>query len=308
MATISENAKQPLKHLLLLINPQAGGGRAAGLVPEIERMIRQQGMQLQTFSSKSPGSIRCWLASARLDHIDAVIAAGGDGTLFEALNGLMRHPKENRPTLGVLPIGTGNAFCRDLGLQPGDWQAAWSLIVKGQRRCFDVGQVSCAGGPHYFLNIAGMGFVVDAGRTARKLKGVGRIAYTLAALWQVLRLHSYPLRLEVDSQVIEQENLFVEISNSRYTGTSFLMAPLAKLHDGLLDLTVLRKLSRARLLRLFPTIYSGTHPSYPEVTTLQGRHFSITEPQGYPMMMDGEFVGITPAEVSCLPGELWVFA
>jgi diacylglycerol kinase (ATP) len=297
-----------LKQALLLFNPKAGGGRAAGLRADIERTLRTSGLELQVFRSESPGSIRKWLAAASLGKFAAVIAAGGDGTLFETLNGLLAHPRESRPPLAVIPIGTGNAFARDLGLQPGDWQRACALLARSEERYFDVGRVDCAGGPHFFLNVAGMGFVVEAGQTAQQLKRIGRAAYTLAALWQTGRLPSYPLRMEADSQPIEQDNLFVEVSNSRYTGTSFLMAPQAKLDDGLLDLTLLRKLPRSRLLRLFPTIYSGAHVNYPEVTTLQGRHFTISEPRGYPMMLDGEFVGVTPAGISCLPGELCVIA
>jgi diacylglycerol kinase (ATP) len=296
-----------MNQVLLLMNPQAGGRRAAGLQAQIEQSIRQQGLQVQTYLSPAAGSIRSWLASTPLDHIDAVIAAGGDGTVFETLNALMCHSSESRPPLGILPIGTGNAFSRDLGLRPGDWQSALALIVKGDIRRVDVGRVHCSDGPHYFLNIAGMGFVVDAGRTARKLKGIGRVSYTLAALWQTLRLHSHQLRLEADQLVVEQEALFVEISNSRYTGTSFLMAPEARLDDGLLDLTLLRKMPRSRLLRLFRTIYSGTHGNYPEVTVLQGRHFKIIAPVDCPLMMDGEFAGTTPADITCLPGELRIF-
>jgi diacylglycerol kinase (ATP) len=304
LATTSERKAAALKRALLLLNPKAGGGRAAGLRADIERTLRAGGLELQVFSSHATGSIREWLAAAALEEFAAVIAAGGDGTLFETLNGLLAHPRESRPPLGVLPIGTGNAFARDLGLQPGDWQRACALIARSEERYFDVGRVDCAGGPHFFLNVAGMGFVVDAGLTARKLKRIGRASYTLAALLQTGRLPSHPLRMEADSQPIEQDNLFVEISNSRYTGTSFLMAPLAKLDDGLLDLTLVRKLPRSRLLRLFPTIYSGAHVDYPEVTTLQGRHFTILEPRGYRMMIDGEFAGSIPAEISCLPGEL----
>jgi len=296
-----------MKNGLLLINPEAGGGRAARLVPAIERQLHQHGLKLEIYRSESPGSIRRWLPAKALAGVDAVIVAGGDGTLFETVNGLMAHPAESRPPLGVLPIGTGNAFCRDLGLHPGDWQAALALILRGDTRQIDVAKLDCAEGQFYFVNIAGMGFVVDAGRTALKLKAIGRSAYTLAALWQTLRLRSHALCIEVDGKRFEQDSLFAEISNSRYTGTSFLIAPAARLDDGLLDVTLVRLLPRSRLLRLFPSIYSGTHVEYPEVSVLQGEEISILQPAHSPMMMDGEFVGTTPASIRCLPGELRMF-
>lgn len=295
-------------NFLLLINPQAGGGRAAKMQALIVSAFKREGIRLAVKCSSAPGSIRDELATTNLTGFDAVLAAGGDGTVFETVNGLMAHPKEMRPTLGVLPIGTGNAFSRDLGLAAGDWQPAVALILRGQTRKVDVGQVDHAGGRVYFLNIAGMGFVVDAGLTAARLKGIGQSAYTLAALWHTMKLPSQALRIMVDGNLIEQQSLFVEISNSRYTGTSFLMAPGARLDDGLLDLTLVRKLSRLRLLRLFHTIYTGQHVNYPEVMSIQGCEFQILQPAGCPMIMDGEFVGISPATIRCLPGELRIFA
>jgi len=297
-----------MKNVLLLINPLAGGGRAVRLLSTIEQRLMHLGLAAETYRSAAKGDIRRRLAEKDLSGFDAVIAAGGDGTLFETLNGLMAHPAGCRPPLGVLPLGTGNAFCRDLGLQPGDWQAALELIRRARTRPIDVARLVCAEGQFYFLNIAGMGFVVDAGRTAHKLKAIGRTAYTLAALWQTLKLRSQAICIEVDGKRIEQRSLFAEISNSRYTGTSFLIAPAARLDDGLLDLTLLRLLPRSRLLRLFPSIYSGKHVEYPEVTAQQGKEISILEPQNCPMMMDGELVGVTPARICCLPGELRMFA
>ena len=88
-----------------------------------------------------------------------------------------------------------------------------------------------------------IGFAVDAGKTSKRLKWLGNAAYTLGTLWQVLKLKSYPLRIELDGQLLEQDNVFVEVSNTRYTGTSFMIAPSAEIDDGLLDVTLLRRLS-----------------------------------------------------------------
>ncbi len=296
-----------MKKVLLLLNPEAGGGRARRLRTEIVDEFVRHGIAPKVYCSTGPGTIRRWLAATSLAGMDGVVAAGGDGTLFETLNGLMTHGQEQRPPLGVLPIGTGNAFSRDLGLAAGDWKTAVERMSRNRVRAVDVGQLDCSEGRHHFLNIAGMGFVVSAGTTASRLKGIGHSAYTLAALWQTLKLPSQQVVIWHDGQLLERQALFVEISNSRYTGTSFLMAPRALLDDGLLDLTVVESLSRLRLLRLFRTIYSGRHVDYPEVTTLQSREFEIREPDGCPLMIDGEFVGITPAVIRCLPRELKVF-
>jgi diacylglycerol kinase (ATP) len=149
---------------------------------------------------------------------------------------------------------------------------------------------------------------VDAGLTAQKLKWFGQTAYTLATLWQVLKLKSYPLVLEINDEVITSNNVFITISNSRYTGTNFLIAPTAEIDDGLMDVTILENLSRGRLLRLFPTIYDGRHVDYDEVSTYKAATIKIISPESMLLGPDGEFFGSSPAEISCLHRDLTIFS
>ena len=130
----------------------------------------------------------------------------------------------------------------------------------------------------------------------------------MAVLREMLRLKSYHLSIEIDGKNIQQDNIFVEISNTRYTGTSFLIAPEARLDDGFLDITLLRSLSRLRLLRLFPTIYTGRHVHFDEVSTYRAREIRIRAPKNQPLAPDGEFHGETPVTVSCLEKDLEFFA
>jgi len=293
--------------VLLVFNPKACSGHAARMLPAIEQALAARGVATETFLTRYAGHAMEYFPSCSLRAFDGVAAAGGDGTLFEVVNGLYRRDRTERIPLGVIPLGTGNAFARDLGLQPGDWQSAVNIIAAARKRAVDVGRVQTPSEQFYFLNIIGMGFAVDAGLTAKKLKRLGRGAYTLATLWQVLKLKSYPVRLEIDGRIIEQDNVFVEISNTKYTGTTFLIAPAASMDDGLLDVTLLRKLPRLRLLRLFPTIYSGRHVEFEEVSVFQARSIRILAPAGYPMAPDGEFHGETPAEITCLQRDLELF-
>jgi len=153
-----------------------------------------------------------------------------------------------------------------------------------------------------------MGFAVDAGLVAQKMKFLGKAAYTLATLWKVLKLRSYPLELVIDGESVTSDNVFVTFSNSRYTGTHFLIAPEAKIDDGLLDVTILESLPRIRLLKLFPTIYDGRHIEYREVTSYKAAHIIIRSPQGMLLGPDGEFCGRSPAEITCLPRDLTIFS
>ena len=296
--------------LLLVFNPYAAHRRARHLLARVRSALADFAT-VDVLESFAPGSAERQVADADLANLDGVVSGGGDGTLFEVLNGLCAHPREARPALGVVPIGTGNAFARDLGLAPGDWRKAVDIIRAGRRRTVDLGRVEPAVGgsrAYHFLNIVGAGLPVDAMRTAEKLKFLGPSAYSLAALWQALRLRRFCLQIELDGEVLEEDALFVELSNTRYTGTSFLMAPKARFDDGLLDMTVVRSMPRGRLLRLFPSIYRGRHVDYPEVVTRQLRELRIRAPAGLTLAPDGEFRGETPAKVVCLPQALEIFA
>lgn len=293
--------------LLLILNPHAAAGRADALA---DRIVEELGRvaEVQTLLSAGPGHATRLVADADLAAVDAVVAAGGDGTLFEVLNGLYDNGISSRPPLGVLPVGTGNAFARDLGLEPGDWKKGIELIGAGKTRAFDVGRVESAEGSYHFLNIVGAGLPVDAMLTAEKLKFVGRGAYTLATLWRAMQLKTYELDLRLDGQAVRRESMFIEISNTRFTGTSFLIAPGAEPDDGLFDITLVRRLGRARLLRLFPTIYKGEHIRYEEVKTYRAREIRIEGPAGMPLAPDGEMRGRTPATIRCLRRDLELFS
>ena len=294
-------------NLLLVFNPHAGGGRAARLEDAVLAALAPFA-RVNRHLTTGPGSATEHLASLDLRGYDGVVAAGGDGTLFEVVNGLCAHAEHARPALGVLPVGTGNAFARDLGLEPGDWRHGVELLRAGRTRPVDVGHVASPAGDYHFINIVGAGLPVAAMLTAEHLKALGRSAYTAATLWQALRCRSEPFELELDGEPVRQDSLFVEIANTRYTGTSFLIAPDAEMDDGMFDVILVRRLPRRRLLRLFPSIYGGTHVRYPEVTVRRAREVRILAPAGLPLAPDGELRGSTPATVRCLPGHLRVFA
>ena len=113
--------------------------------------------------------------------------------------------------------------------------------------------------------------------------------------------------MEIDGETIHSDNVFVTISNTCYTGTHFMMAPDAVIDDGLLDVTILETLPRWRLLKLFPTIYSGRHVEYKEVSTRKAAFISIHSPETMLLGPDGEFRGRSPAEISCLRRDLSIF-
>ncbi len=294
--------------LLIIFNPNAAYGRSVKKLAEIKAGFKRLGITTEFIATKHPGHGTELVAETELSDFDGLVAAGGDGTVFEVLNGLYQHPKNKRIPLGLLPIGTGNAFSRELGLNADIWTDAMELLRQGHTRQVDTCSVKSSDKNFHFLNTIHMGFSVDAGLAAQKLKWFGKTAYTLATLWQVLKLKSYPLVLEINGEVIKSDNVFITISNGRYTGTNFLIAPTAEIDDGLMDVTVLENLSRGRLLRLFPTIYDGRHVEYNEISTYKTNIIRILSPDSMLLGPDGEFCGNSPAEITCLHRDLTVFS
>ena len=294
-------------NLLLIFNPHAAAGRAAQLLEPVRNGL-ERFATVSLHRTTGPGDAVEWIASQDLSGFDGILAAGGDGTLFEVLNGLYARPQAERPPLGVIPVGTGNAFARDLDLAPGDWEKGVEIVAGGRQRQFDVGRVESPEGVYHFLNIVGAGLPVDVMKSSLRLKAFGRATYSVASLLKALQMRCYPLRIVADGTVIEREFLFIEVSNTRYTGTSFLIAPGASPDDGLLDLTLVGRLRRLRVLRLFPSVFEGRHVEFEEVDTLQAREVRIESAEPLGLAPDGELRGVTPATIRCLHRDLAVFA
>jgi len=207
----------------------------------------------------------------------------------------------------IIPNGTGNAFVREMDLFGTDWKKAVDAIARGKTRSVDVTRFETQGATYYSLNILGVGFVSDATETAERFKFMGSHAHLVAVIWQLLGLRTYPLRITVDGEMRDVDACFATVSNSRYTGTSFLIAPDAQVDDGLLDLVVLKGISRLRVIQIFRTIFTGTHVREPEVDYLQARTIRIEAAEPRVLNVDGEVLGMTPVDVECLPRALSMF-
>ena len=295
--------------ILIVCNPTAGHGRGAREISEIQTLCHGLGLGLETDvrTTASRGHATEIVAAANLHDYDAVVAAGGDGTVFETVTGLFRNPAGAAVPLGVMPLGTGNSFARDLGLDRKRLAEAASVIAAGATRKVDVARVRLAAEEFHYLNILGVGFPCDVAVVAERLKVLGSSAYTVGVVLRTAFLKTFNLRLELDGLALEREATFVEISNSRYTA-DFLMAPEARVDDGVLDVTVLGRISRRRLLQLFPTVFRGEHIHYQEVETFRARRITVSTDRPMVLSPDGELVGTTPVEISCRHRALEVFA
>jgi diacylglycerol kinase (ATP) len=293
------NEQKSLSKLFVIFNPNAAFGRAKKLLPKIEAGFSKKQINPEFKFTGHPKHAVEIASSLDFSRYDGLIVVGGDGTLFETVNGYFRNQSQRKIPVGVIPIGTGNAFSRDLGLRTNDYQRAIEIICRNNPQGTDVARFHTFGEDYYFINILGMGFITDVQEIAYKLKFFGNFSYTLGVLYQMIFLKKYQLKLELDGTVIDGKNIFVEFSNTRYT-SNFLMAPNASFDDGFLDVTVLNPVSRFKMLTYFPSIFTGKHIHKKEISTYKAKHIRIETETPKALAPDGEIFGSSPFEIECL--------
>lgn len=283
-----------------LNNPASGNGNGSRLFHKINKELEINRLDHHAVQTKHAGHGTDIVKNLNFDEYDILAVSGGDGSLFEVVNGYFVNPSTKRIPIAVIPIGRGNAFARDLDFHPHKWNDAVDNISFNKTRQVDVALCKTKNEQFHFVNILGLGFVTDVARTAFKLRSFGHFSYLLGVFYRTLLLKPFSLKIELDGKVLERENVFVEISNSRYTGKDFLMAPSASIDDGFLDVVLLNKLSRTRLMQCLPKIFTGEHVNMKEVEYFKAKKIKIeTEPQKF-LTPDGQLTGTTPIEIECL--------
>ncbi|MCP5050469.1 MAG: diacylglycerol kinase family lipid kinase [bacterium] len=293
--------------LFVVYNPQAAHGRTKKILNSVKSRFVTKGIDSEIYITKYPKNGIEIVKELDFNDYDGIVAAGGDGTLFEVINGYFLNPCEKRIPIGVLPIGTGNSVAKDLYPDVAKWENAVDIISLNKPKKTDVGRFKTRDNEFYFMNILGLGFVSDVAKTAVRFKFLGNLSYTLGVLYRTVFLKSHRLTIELDGKKLIRENIFVEISNTRYTA-NFLMAPAAKIDDGFLDVTLLSRVTRRKLLKCFPKVFTGEHVKLDEVETFQAKHIKIETNIPKVVTPDGEIYGESPLEVDCLEKAVEIFA
>lgn len=289
----------------MIVNPQAGKKQGLAAAEKAASFLLQNDITVETLISSYPGHTLALAAELDLSSWNGVLAVGGDGTLFELINGLLRSNDGIPVPIGQVPVGTGNSFIRDLGIN--SVEDTIKHILQRNIQKVDLGHFSCAAGEYYFINLLGAGFVSNVAYRAKKYRALGAFSYILGVIEEVVRLKSGGMTLEIDGQIIERDAIFVEICNSRFTGGNMMMAPSATIDDGLLDIVLLNRISRATLLKLFPRIFKGTHVQAESVEVFRGKKILLRAEQPLPLTPDGETFGRTPIEVCIYPRKVEMF-
>ncbi len=291
-----------MKKYYLTVNPYGGGKKGPKILKDVLPLFEQKNIELNIIETEYAGHNRDLANQLNMDGYDGFCCIGGDGTLNEVINGLLSRKDRLKFPIGLITGGNGNSFMHDLDcLDPIE---AANKIISDKRRFIDVFSCNTDGKTFYGFNILGWGIPTDANILADKLRWMGPQRYNFASIIEVLRHKKRFARVIIDNNSIGADFAFIIGCNTIHTGKGMRMAPLARLNDGLIDLIIVRKVSRFKLLKLFPKVFSGKHIGDPGVDYRQVKQFKIMSEDKSQLNLDGEVLGSTPVEVKILPKEV----
>jgi len=281
---------------IVILNPAARSEKASRLLERIRELSGGAPVRL----TSEAGDASRIAAEAVRDGVEVIIAAGGDGTLNEVVNGIGNAPVR----LGILPVGTMNVFATELGIPHGNLERAWSIIEQGKVVAVDLPKANDT----HFIQLAGVGLDAEVVRktTADSKKALGPLSYLLT-LVQVAAHKPPRVVVETEGGRI-REGSFVLIGNGRLYGGPFPVFKRASLHDGLLDVLVFQNQTHWDVVRYFQAIAFGTHPELPDVEYFQTSSIKVTSSGDVPVELDGEVAGMLPCLFSMEPQKLRVMA
>ncbi|MDN4519748.1 MULTISPECIES: diacylglycerol kinase [Mycolicibacterium] len=292
----------PPARVTVLTNPTSGHGNAPHAAERAITQLHHRGVDVVAIAGRDSSHARQLVEGALERGMDALVVVGGDGIISLALQVLA----QTDIPLGLVPAGTGNDHAREFGIPTRDPEAAADVIVDGVADTVDLGRIKGADGTdRWFGTVMAAGFdslVTD--RTNRMRWPHGRMRYNLAMVAELSKLRLLPFRLSFDGDAeFDTELTLAAFGNTKSYGGGMKICPDADPRDGLLDATMVASASRTRLIRLFPTVFKGTHVNLDEVRTARARTITVDSP-GINAYADGEYVCPLPVEVSAVPGAL----
>jgi len=296
----------PGKRFLVVVNPRGGTRRGLAVLDQVKPVFARAAAELDVHVTRHPGHASEIARTSDLARYEGLCLIGGDGTIHEAVAGLMQRADGAPIPLGFIPAGTGNTMHRDVGCR--DPIEAAQRVLAGRTCPLDVARVTMRAGVVHCVNIVGWGGISDINHTAEKLRLLGPPRYALAALWHVLRPPRRRARLVLDGPAFDDEYVFIIACNTKTTGSGMILAPRAEIGDGKIDVVVLRRTSRRNLLKAFAKVFDGSHLALPCIAYHQVRSFAIEYEGPEPLDLDGEIKGRAPLSVEMMPGVLRVFS
>jgi diacylglycerol kinase (ATP) len=293
-----------VQNVTVLTNPLSGHGNAPHAAERAIVRFQQRGVNVTAIVGTDADHARRLVEEALAAGTDALVVVGGDGVISLALQSLA----QGEVPLGIVAAGTGNDHAREFALPTGEPEAAADVIADGHTETIDLGRIDdTSGRSRWFGTVMATGFdSLVSDRTNRMRWPHGRMRYNVAMVAEISRLRLLPFRLRFDDGEEQRIDLtLAAFGNTRSYGGGMRICPNADHSDGLLDVTMVHSASRSRLIRLFPTVFKGTHVDLDDVTTARARSIEVDCP-GINAYADGDFACPLPVTVSAVPGALKV--
>ncbi|HZR94069.1 MAG TPA: diacylglycerol kinase family protein [Gaiellaceae bacterium] len=296
---------------VFVVNPASDNGATGRRWPELAHRAAGLGLSGETLLSERPGHAIELAEQAARGGASLVVAVGGDGTLNETVNGLVRAGRDAE--LATIPLGTGMDFGRTYGI-PSKFDDAVRVAATGDPRAFDLGRVayrewSGADGERYFANVGSVGMSAAVARRANGMsKALGGRATFFYALTRVFfEWENTIVQVHLDDGTHREGRMHdVVVANGQYHGGAMWLAPQAAPDDGLFDVVLIGDVTKRDFLTTAPKIYRGTYLAHPKVELLRSRSVTVEAPEHLPIELDGEQVGTTPVRFEIVPAAIRV--
>lgn len=289
--------------LFFIVNPISGNGKAKKRFPIIEEYLLKNNINYEKVYTEYKGHATDLVKQLKdRSDIKAVVAVGGDGTLFEVINGL--YP--SKIPVGYIPNGTGNDYGRQMNISA-DPLLALKRILEYDIKKIDIGRIN----QYYFVNVASMGFDAEVVKYVNEsnVKALfGKFAYTIGAIKILIKFKSKKIKLIVDNVEYNFDNVWlIAVANNKYYGGGMLISPDSINNDGLFDICIIKGLTKLEFLKLFTTVFKGEHIKYyPLVEFIKGKEINIATEDDLIIQTDGEILSNINLNFENINQELYI--
>jgi diacylglycerol kinase (ATP) len=288
------------REIALLTNPTAGKGRAAKVRGPVAERLRRSGLVVRDLAGRDAAEAAELARAAVADGVDALVVIGGDGMVHLGVQAVAT----TGVPLGIIPTGTGNDTARALGLPRTDPVAATDRVIDGVVRDVDLAR----SGAQYYATVLCAGFDALVNERANQMTWPrGQMRYNLATLAELRVFEPLRYTLSLDGEERTLEAMLVAVGNGPSYGGGLRMCEGASITDGLLDVVVIKPMSRPALVRTYPKLFKGTHTTHPQYERFRVRSVTLAA-TGVTTYADGERFGPLPLTVEAAPGALRVLA
>ena len=286
--------------ILLIANPKSGTINFNNAINSVNMYFKKYSLKSTLMKTEYNSHAEDIVKNENLTTFDSVCAMGGDGTLFEVLNGMLSKSADDRIPISVIPNGTGNSFMKTVGAT--EQESAVKIIAENSSRKIDVMKASCGQKDFFSLNLIGWGMATDISVLAEKLRVFGGQRYNIASFFEIIKNKRRIAKITIDGVEREGDFAFIIACNTKYVGKNMKMAPNAIIDDGLIDLIIVKKASSLTLFSVFPKLFDGSHVDHDACEYVQCKSFSIDPDDKGKLNIDGEIIGTSPVSVTLIKG------